>query len=218
MSWSAHYATPAGYRHWPNEELVRSMSGKPPDGRILEVGCGNGANLPLLLEYARRLDAVDAYAPILPEAAELVGRRCSPTLGERLHLWDASAHDLPFDDGTFDGVVDCMTSQHVTWADHKAVYTEYSRVLKPGGWLFLLHLNSDTYSDDAAREAATYDYPRGIRLFKDAGFVCLPSWWSLETLVRECRFYDAVTRKSTRETCAKPGSRASYAIIDARRV
>lgn len=220
-TWAAHYADPHGYRWMPSEELVRFVGRVPSIGRVLEVGCGNGANLWFLAEHtAECAVGLDFYPDALRVARELCashgcgqedlrdsepGRRCykSPAL-----LLVGDARRLPLADESFDTVVDCMISQHVPWAEHLALYREYARVLRRRGRLFLYHLTARTTGFDPGR----VDYSRGIRLFPDAGLISLPYPEQLGFLVASAGFKDITRRGLAREY--PDAAVAHYAVIE----
>src|SRR5262249_18993103 len=92
--------------------------------RLLEVGCGTGAQLELLLEAFPHLHVtgVDRAADQLAAAP--------PALARRARLVHADADRLPFTDGAFDAAFLCWILEHV--ADPAAVLGELHRVLEPG--------------------------------------------------------------------------------------
>jgi 2-polyprenyl-6-hydroxyphenyl methylase/3-demethylubiquinone-9 3-methyltransferase len=108
--------------------------------RVLDVGCGGGL-LP------------NALVPLLPSATEITGvdlsagslevaRRHDPS--GRIRYLKADALHLPFKDGEFDTVFCMDFLEHVE--DPAAVITEISRVLKPGGTVFLHTFNRNPVS------------------------------------------------------------------------
>lgn len=110
-------------------------------GRVLDVGCGTGANFPYLAERAREADLeVHAIEPD-PHMRERA-RRAANEAGLAVDLRDAGAERLPYDDDSFDaalaGIVFC------TIPDPGAALDELARVLRPGGELrFLEHVGAD---------------------------------------------------------------------------
>lgn len=199
--WAAHYATPGGYRWWPSEELVRAVGGRQL-GDVLEVGCGNGANLWFLAsKTVGRVVGLDGNAEALGKAIAYTRDK-----GCTVELVRGDIARLPFPDASFDSLVDSMVSQHAPWAAHPALYAEYRRVLRPGGWLFLYHLTGKT----TGGSWPTVDHPR-LALFPDAGPVCLPGGGALEATVMEAGFTDTRLSGLAREYPA--GEVAHYAVV-----
>lgn len=99
-----------------------------PGGRALEVGCGRGVGVEIILDTfgAGRVDAFDLDADMIDRARRRLARR-----GERVRLWvgDASRIDAP--DGTYDAVFDFGILHHVP--EWRVAITEVARVLAPGG-------------------------------------------------------------------------------------
>lgn len=106
----------------------------PPDGRalrILEIGVGAGANLPLLQrDLPRGIDAaiwgLDLSLGMLRQCEQRLHRWTGPPV----HLLAGDAHALPFPDGAFDRVfhVGAMGS----FRDGRRVLAEMARVAVPG--------------------------------------------------------------------------------------
>src|SRR3954468_15424434 len=92
----------------------------PPGARALDVGCGTGANGPVLA--ARAAFAVGIDASPVPLG-----------LGERTHAarLRGDANALPFPDGSFDLVVALDVLEHLD--DDAGGARELYRVLRPGG-------------------------------------------------------------------------------------
>lgn len=97
-----------------------------PGERVLEVGCGLGADLLLLAEQVGpqgRVVGVDASETLLGEARQ--------RLPETIELVVALAENLPFPDGTFDAVRFDRILLHLP--DVGAALREAKRVLRAGG-------------------------------------------------------------------------------------
>ena len=136
-------------------------------GRVLEIGAGTGLNL-------------DHYGPevtelVLTEPEEAMARRlrAKATRGE---IVEASADDLPFEDGSFDTVVSTLVL--CTVPDQHRAIGEIRRVLKPDGrLLFLEHVRSDD-----ARSAKWQD--RLLPLWRFIGHGCHPNRDTAAALTR----------------------------------
>lgn len=205
MDWSEHYKNDSGYRDWPNEELVRFLSKQTLGERILEVGCGGGGNLRVIAWHGRAT-GLDGHHPALTHARELL---IHTRQAEDVRLCHGDIFDLPFGDGSFSGLVDCMVSQHVPWVRHGELYRQYRRVLRPGGWLFLYHLDDET--DCGRVSLGGYDVD-ALDLFPSVGFFCLPRRDALADMV-EAAGFKAVTHGLKREYA--DGRVASYTVIEA---
>jgi SAM-dependent methyltransferase len=96
------------------------------DGRVLDLGCGTGRNLPLY-DGAARVVGVDPCRESL-----LAARRRAP----KVPLVRARAEALPFRGGAFDVVVSGLVFCSV--ADPPRGFAEVRRVLGPGGRLRML--------------------------------------------------------------------------------
>lgn len=139
-------------RRYPNEELIRFMGryffgiprAKRSDIKILEVGCGSGANL-----WAIAREGFDAYGiDISPEGLRL----CADVLaqwGTNAKLETASMVSLPYEAATFDAIVDVYASYCLNEEEFDRFTLEVARVLKPGGrhFIFTPSKNSDAFRD-----------------------------------------------------------------------
>lgn len=96
------------------------------DGRVLDLGCGTGRNLPLFAAPARAV----GLDPCL-ETLRAARRRAPAT-----PLVLAVAERLPFRTGAFDTVVSGLVFCSVT--DPGSAFGEVRRVLSPGGRLRML--------------------------------------------------------------------------------
>lgn len=113
----------------------RSWACSRADGDVLEVAVGTGLNLP---NYApeTRVTAIE----LSPAMLEIAHQRARD-LGRDFDLREGDAHNLAFEDGSFDSVVCTFSLCNIPDID-RAV-GEMKRVLKPEGKLILVdHIRS----------------------------------------------------------------------------
>jgi ubiquinone/menaquinone biosynthesis C-methylase UbiE len=106
-------------------------------GKVLEVAVGTGLNLDAYPQdiTLTGIDWSDAMLDIARSRATEVGRTAT--------LQQADAHELPFDDASFDTVV--CTFGLCAIPDHTQAISEMTRVLRPGGRLILVdHIKSSS--------------------------------------------------------------------------
>ncbi|WP_406207537.1 methyltransferase domain-containing protein [Kitasatospora sp. NBC_01560] len=120
------------------EQLYRRVLGTLPGPaerlRLAEVGCGLGSGAALALREFRfaAVTGVDIH-PDQVERARAVNSRALATFPDRLAYTLGAADELPFPDGSLDGVFSVEAAQQfrgLTGFAHEA-----ARVLKPGGRL-----------------------------------------------------------------------------------
>lgn len=127
----------AGLSDW-RRDLLRHA-----EGRVLEIGPGTGVNLPLYPNSAGDLVALEPN----PAMAQRMDRRTYAGSGQ-LTVVEGYAHDLPFEDASFDTVVATLVLCSVR--DPLETLTELKRVLRPDGrLLFLEHVAAP---DDGLRK------------------------------------------------------------------
>lgn len=114
-------------RHFEARRLLR-LGGRMSGGRALEIGCGCGVGIPLILRVFGA-DSVDAF-DLDPRMVARARTRLS-AYGSQARLWvgDATAMSVP--DATFDAVFDFGIIHHVP--EWRRALAEVNRVLKPGG-------------------------------------------------------------------------------------
>jgi SAM-dependent methyltransferase len=140
------------------QRLIGKLSTDRP--RILDVGCGTGANLEMLSAFGEA-EGVDVAA----EALSFCRSRglCSVKQGE--------AENLPYEDSTFDLVTGLDVVEHLD--DDLAGLREMYRVLRPGGRI-LLFVPAFMFlwgvQDDISHHRRRYTLPEIIDVVRRAGF------------------------------------------------
>ena len=102
-----------------------------PDGgkapRLLDLGCGDGANMRWLANFTKELHGCDYNLLRL--------RRCGGLMKGRAALCLANVHHLPYPDEFFDAIFFNHVLEHI--ADDEQALRSVLRVLRPGGLVVL---------------------------------------------------------------------------------
>jgi ubiquinone/menaquinone biosynthesis C-methylase UbiE len=132
-------------------------AGVPVEGRnVLEVGCGRGGGAAYIARALRPREMVGVDRT----AASIRFARRHFSAQKNLRFLEADAHELPFEDNTFDAVVNIESAQH--YRDIDRFFSEVHRVLKPGGHL-LIACFEDASKGVYPREALRRSQLREVR-------------------------------------------------------
>ena len=142
MSWDSIWDTIFRQQEWgkyPGEELIRFIAKnfysveRRQYVRILEVGCGPGANIWFCAREGFQVYGIDGSSTAIA--------RCRARLDSEIDNWqgriqtgDICSIDFPAD--YFDAVIDCEAICCNDITSSKLIYREAARVLKVGGKLF----------------------------------------------------------------------------------
>jgi SAM-dependent methyltransferase len=161
---------------YPSENLIQFIArnfykAKRDDIRILEVGCGTGANLWYISREGFQAYGVDGSAVAISQANE---RMKNENLSVTLQVADIV--NLPFENNFFDAVIDneCIYSNNNE--NSQLIYNEIHRVLKPNAKFYSRTFSDKMFIGENANEVGELEYT-DIKSgpFKDKGFVRLSS-------------------------------------------
>ncbi|MFD6996398.1 L-histidine N(alpha)-methyltransferase [Streptomyces mirabilis] len=173
--------------------LLHSGTAYPAGSRVLEVGCGVGAQTVHLVTAspAAHFTAVDVSATSLARARA----RVTAQFPEAHVSWQrATLFELPFPDASFDHVFVCFVLEHLS-APRQAL-TALRRVLRPGGTLTVIEGDhgSAFFHPDSAYARAAIDCQ--VRLQSTAGGNALIGR-ELHPLLTAAGYEDVVVRPRT---------------------
>lgn len=132
-------------RSYPNESLIQFIASRyfklahqqRKDIKVLEVGCGSGANLWMMAKEGLQVYGLDSSAAALELARQHLHEKWSVTADLR----EGSFTALPYEDAFFDAVVDVVSLQHLSLKNARLAIGEIARVLKPSGEFFSYRLS-----------------------------------------------------------------------------
>ena len=142
MSWDPVWEQVFTGQEWgkyPPEDLIRFIARNfynvenRKEIKILEVGCGPGANLWFLAREGFKIFGIDGSQAAITYAENRLNTECPNWRGE-LTVGDFSI--LPYPDNYFDAVVDIEAVYCNPYATSKQIYSEMARVVRGSGKLF----------------------------------------------------------------------------------
>jgi len=165
------------------EKLLHGDTFYPPGSRVLEAGCGVGAQTLILAGKSPgvRITSLDISRRSLLEARNTISSRNLPNV----RFLQASVLDLPFPESSFDHVFICFVLEHLK--EPARALGEVRKVLKKGGSLTVIEGDHGSFfwhpetpesrlvwqSFVTAQSSLGHDPLIGRRLFpllKEAGF------------------------------------------------
>lgn len=134
-----------GTDHWSNipygrraHELALYL---PKGSLILDLGTGRGKLLFELAELGFRVIGLENNTEMVKRGNNQIHEK---NLASDTRFMEGSALDIPLADESFDAVADIGLLHHIKPADYPAYASEAARVLKPGGFFFLVTLSKAT--------------------------------------------------------------------------
>ncbi|MEA2071767.1 MAG: class I SAM-dependent methyltransferase [Asgard group archaeon] len=122
-------------RSWPWQEVEEFIKSLPKTTLALDLGSGNGRHTLRLLQKNIETVALDLSYNILQVALE---NQLTEKKGYLLGSINATILDLPFKSQSFDTIIVIAVIHHLqSIRERKTAVTEITRILKPGGKLFV---------------------------------------------------------------------------------
>lgn len=151
---------------YPGEDLIRFVARNfyrvddRSKVRILEVGCGPGANLWYLAREGFGFCGIDGSATAIEQAAARLDAECPGwrAYGE-LRVGDIG--QLPFADEHFDAVIDNEAISCNSHESSRLIYAEMARVCHKGGKLFSRTFANGSWGDGTGEQAGHHAWRCG---------------------------------------------------------
>lgn len=154
--------------------IIASLLGTLPcreSCQLLDIGCGTGANLPMLRQFAGKnghVTAVD-FSPLALQFAR--DQKSDAKNTATLSMLQGDALHLPFADNSFDVVTMLDVLEHLS--DDALALSEVHRVLRPGGALVLsvpAYQKLWSAHDEALHHFRRYEYSTLRNVLRGGGF------------------------------------------------
>lgn len=124
-AWDSFYS--GNRRPWRGVSDIGDLT-FPPGGRVLEVGCGNGKTAVALAKRGYRVTGMDFSQKAIDICRELI---------LDADFVCASVLNIPFENGSFDGISAFHVLEHLTDDELSKAAEELYRVMKTGGYLLV---------------------------------------------------------------------------------
>ncbi len=128
---------PDYFARYKIEELRRrwDASGRAPPARVLDFGTGIGNSIPFLAEFFPNagLTGLD----VSQKSLDLAEHRF-PGMADYVRYDGTTA---PFEDRSFDLIFSACVFHHINAAEHRKIFTELRRLLRPGGMMVIFEHN-----------------------------------------------------------------------------
>ena len=115
-------------------ELLHHDTRYPAGERVLEAGCGVGAQTELLVRHSPQARIVSL--DLSPASLEATRQKNAAQGLANVRLCRGDLYRMPWPEGAFDHVFVCFVLEHL--ADPPAALAELRRVLRPGGTITLI--------------------------------------------------------------------------------
>ncbi len=126
----------------PFERKAHELALYLPQGAlILDVGAGRGRLLFDLADLGYRAIGLENNPTLVARGNNMIK---DGGFEKQLRFMQGDALDIPLADQSFDGISDIGLLQHLTPADYSVYVSEITRVLKQGGFFFLVVLSKNS--------------------------------------------------------------------------
>ena len=213
----------AAQRRYPSEALIQFLARhyftlprtKRRRVKMLELGCGSGANLWMVAH-----EGFDAYGTDDAPTALKLCRKMLKSWKVSAHLSLADMRTQVFPNAIFDAVLDVISMQHLNLEDHTRAYRIAYGALKRGGRFFSYHLGSASSSFKGAHsrliDRYTVERVNNSRVpLSGNGPICFISAKLMSSMVEKAGFANIAIEKVKRTYVT--GKVIEYLVLEARK-
>lgn len=115
-------------------EFFEVLKQHHPAARVLDLGCGDGWIAIKLAKQGHEVWGIDSSETAIERAIE---KAKQTGVSDRTHFQVGDALKLPYENHQFDALIDRGLFHHIVRSNYSKYFNEVTRVLKPGGLMFL---------------------------------------------------------------------------------
>jgi ubiquinone/menaquinone biosynthesis C-methylase UbiE len=138
--------------------LTHELPEMPEGSRVLELGCGNGKILAVLIRNKWDITALDISKKAVALSRDLV-KGASIT-----EFMVADARNIPVKSATFDAVFAIHVLGHIDEPGREEIVREVTRILNIGGMLFFCDFSTEDIRYGKGRETEPSTFMRGTKI------------------------------------------------------
>lgn len=178
---------------YPAEDLIRFVAKnfyhmpQRKKTKILEVGCGPGANLWYMAREGFAVYGIDGSKTAISYAKHRLDMECPEWEGE---LQNGDILKLPYADEFFDGVIDNEAVYANSYENAKKIYSEMVRVCKTGGKFFSRTFANDSWGDKTGKKVGRNAWQVGEGPLLDKGYSRFTYETEIEDLIQGVKFVE----------------------------
>ena len=116
------------------DEFFKLLSEKYPKAKILDIGCGNGWISIRAAKEGHEVWGIDSSETAIKEAIAVAKTK---SVDETTHFQVGDALDLPYEDNSFDVLIDRGLFHHIIAENRSVYFQNILRVLKPKSLMYL---------------------------------------------------------------------------------
>jgi ubiquinone/menaquinone biosynthesis C-methylase UbiE len=138
--------------------MTHDLPELPLGSRVLELGCGNGKTLMVMIQRRWNVTAID-----LSRKAVSLSRNVLKG-SSAAEVMVADARSMPVKSTIFDAVFAIHVTGHMHEPDRQEIAREITRTLKPGGVLFFCDFSTEDFRFGKGHKTETSTFERGTNI------------------------------------------------------
>ncbi len=191
MSWDPVWEEIFQNNEWgkyPGEDVIRFVARNfysapnRSEVKILEMGCGPGANLWYMAREGFNITGVEGSETAVAKANQRLDKEVPHWQGEVIQ---GDVTHMHYQDNSFDAVLDIGVTPANSFTASQQIFAEASRVLKPGGKLYSRCLAVGCWGDGTGEQLAKNTFHVAVGPLQGKGLIRFTDKEDISTLLPE---------------------------------